>query len=86
MNEQKLVATLAEKTGQEPAICQLIAKAYETYCEEKYQRPFKTEVEPEMVTWISAQTAVEPGVVSGVVEALVALVRKEIRNKIPFVK
>ena len=86
MDHQDVVKKVAQATGIEPAVCEGIIGAYEKYCEENAQVPFKKEIAPELLSWVSASTGTDQAIVESVIKALIANVRQEISRKIPFMK
>lgn len=86
MNYKNLVNEVKKQTEQTYEVCSEIVNGYEKYCEDEIKRPFKNEVDAHMIDWVSSYTKQDSQTVSNVLTALITLVRKEVKNKIPFLK
>ncbi|MGM0123759.1 hypothetical protein IGI37_001133 [Enterococcus sp. AZ194] len=85
MNFKDLVTDVKKRTGEEYEVCSDIINAYEKYCEEKIKRPFKDEVDTQMINWISTSTTHGHQTVNAVLSVFVPLMKSEVKQKIPFI-
>lgn len=86
MNEKALVNELKQKTGTDYDTCVHVINAYETYCTEQIKRPFQKNIDDTMIDWVCASTGYDRQKVSQLLNALVTIVRNEVKSKIPFVR
>lgn len=86
MNYKNLVNEVKKQTEQSYEVCAEIVNGYQKYCENEIKCPFKNEVDAHMIDWVSSYTKQDSQTVSNVLTALITLVRKEVKSKIPFLK
>lgn len=86
MNYEDLVNILGQQTENKVEICIDIIDAYEKYCTVEMKLPFQKEVDIGMINWISEETGYDVKNVTYILNELVAIVRKDLVRKIPFMK
>ncbi|MEI5994305.1 hypothetical protein [Candidatus Enterococcus mansonii] len=86
MNFKNLVNEVKKQTSKDYEVCSDIINAYEKYCEEEIKRPFKEDIDTNMIDWISSSTNYDAQTVNVVLVSLVSIVREGLKNKIPFMK
>lgn len=86
MNYTNVINEVMKQTKKDKEICTKIADAYEEYCTKEIKRPFKPEVDADMVSWIANKIGYANDDVANILQVLVGVVRGGIRKKIPFMK